>query len=65
MNDAKIAGPPKTLAIDIGGTGLKASVLDESGQMVTKRVRVPTPKPCPPETLLDAARESVSGSAHN
>jgi polyphosphate glucokinase len=54
MNDAEVPGPPKTLAIDIGGTGLKASVLDESGKMVTKRVRVPTPKPCPPETLLDA-----------
>jgi polyphosphate glucokinase len=52
MNDAETAGP-KTLAIDIGGTGLKASVLDESGKMVTKRVRVPTPAPCPPETLLD------------
>jgi polyphosphate glucokinase len=52
MNDAETAGP-KTLAIDIGGTGLKASVLDESGKMMTKRVRVPTPKPCPPETLLD------------
>jgi polyphosphate glucokinase len=54
MNDAENAGPTKTLAIDIGGTGLKASVLDESGKMVTKRVRVPTSKPCPPETLLEA-----------
>jgi polyphosphate glucokinase len=52
MNDAENVGP-KTLAIDIGGTGLKASVLDESGKMVTKRVRVPTPAPCPPDTLLE------------
>src|ERR1043166_8714596 len=35
--------PPQTLAIDIGGTGLKASVLDEAGEMVEKHVRVPTP----------------------
>ena len=35
----------QTLAIDIGGTGLKASVLDDSGKMVEKHVRVPTPYP--------------------
>jgi polyphosphate glucokinase len=44
----------KTLAIDVGGTGLKASVLDEAGQMLVKRVRVPTPYPCHPEILLNA-----------
>ncbi|HET9690627.1 MAG TPA: ROK family protein [Acidimicrobiales bacterium] len=41
-----------TLAIDIGGTGLKASVLDEGGAMETERVRVPAPYPLPPEKLL-------------
>jgi len=51
---------PQTLAIDIGGTGLKASVLDSSGQMVVKRVRVPTPSPCTPETLLDALAQLVA-----
>ena len=40
------AHQPKTLAIDIGGTGLKASVLDESGKMVEKHVRVATPNTC-------------------
>jgi polyphosphate glucokinase len=45
---------PRTLAIDIGGTGLKASVLDVAGRMVVNRVRVPTPHPCPPATLLRA-----------
>jgi len=40
---------PFTLAIDIGGTGLKASVLDQEGTMVTDRVRVPTRYPLPPE----------------
>ena len=51
---------PQTLAIDIGGTGLKASVLDSSGQMVVKRVRVATPDPCPPEILLDALARLVA-----
>jgi polyphosphate glucokinase len=45
---------PKTLAIDIGGTGLKASVVDEAGRMLEKRARVPTPNPCTPEILVDA-----------
>lgn len=46
--------PPRTLAIDIGGTGLKASVLDDSGKMVEKHVRVPTPYPCTPDILVKA-----------
>lgn len=45
---------PQTLAIDIGGTGLKASVLDESGKMVEKHLRVPTPYPCTPDILVKA-----------
>ncbi len=39
---------PHTLAIDIGGTGLKASVLDASGAMVAPRVRTATTYPLPP-----------------
>jgi len=42
----------KTLAIDIGGTGLKASVLDEQGNMLVKHVRVPTPHPSRPKDIL-------------
>ncbi len=42
----------RTLAIDIGGTGLKASVLDADGAMVADRVRIPTTYPCPPETMV-------------
>jgi polyphosphate glucokinase len=45
---------PRTLAIDIGGSGLKASVLDASGSMMADRVRVPTPYPCPPDVLIAA-----------
>lgn len=40
---------PHTLAFDIGGTGLKASVLDASGKMVASRVRIATTYPLPPE----------------
>jgi polyphosphate glucokinase len=40
---------PYTLAIDIGGTGLKASVLSRTGTMVADRVKVETKYPLPPE----------------
>jgi polyphosphate glucokinase len=39
---------PFTLSVDIGGTGLKASVLDRDGAMVAERVRVPTTYPMAP-----------------
>src|SRR5215475_12978163 len=47
----------KTLAFDIGGTGLKASLLDDRGEMITERARVDTPKPCPPALLLEKLKE--------
>ena len=47
---------PLTLAIDIGGTGLKADVIDARGQPVVERKRVPTPHPAPPEKIIDAVR---------
>src|SRR5579863_2269673 len=44
---------PLTLAIDIGGTGLKASVLDANGAMVADRVVVKTTYPCSPAKLVE------------
>jgi polyphosphate glucokinase len=49
----------KTLAIDIGGTGLKASVLDALGKMTVDRVRTDTPYPCPPDLLISSLLELV------
>ena len=48
-----------TLAIDIGGTGLKASVLDEAGTMLVDRVRVDTPTGSPPAGIVDALAKLV------
>lgn len=42
------------LSIDIGGSGLKADVVDDAGNLLTGRVRVPTPKPSPPDVVVDA-----------
>lgn len=52
--------PPFTLAIDIGGSHVKASVLDRGGTMVAAPVHVRTPKPATPEALLRA----IEGLAH-
>jgi polyphosphate glucokinase len=49
------------LAIDVGGTGLKAVVLDDTGDMVHERARVPTPHPCPPKVLIDAVAGLTAG----
>ena len=43
-----------TLGIDIGGTHLKASIIDESGGMRTDRVRVDTPVGAPPAKFVEA-----------
>ena len=53
------ASSPRTLVIDIGGTGLKATVLDPEGQPMHKRVRVETKYPCPPEKLVADVVELV------
>ena len=44
---------PYTLAFDIGGTGLKANILDATGAFVADRVRVPTTYPMPPELMVE------------
>ncbi len=43
---------PATLAVDVGGTGLKASVLDASGRMEHERARTATPYPLSPQRLV-------------
>jgi polyphosphate glucokinase len=44
----------RTLAIDIGGTGLKALILDSKGGPLTERARVETPHPATPSSVLKA-----------
>lgn len=50
---------PTTLAIDIGGTGLKASVLDAEGRMLVDRVRVATTYPMSPERMVSTLCDLV------
>ena len=43
----------RTLAVDIGGTGIKFAALDDSGRIVGTPARVPTPpKPVAPEQVV-------------
>jgi len=44
---------PFTLAFDIGGTGLKANILDAKGGFVADRVRVPTTYPMSPDLMVE------------
>jgi polyphosphate glucokinase len=55
----KSAPGVRTLAIDIGGTGLKASVLDQEGKMLVDRVRIETPVGSPPEGIVEALAKLV------
>src|SRR6266702_4531976 len=65
----KKGAPPmddrRTLAVDIGGTGIKVAVLDDTGKIIGKRVRMPTPAPpVAPSTVteaLDAAAATLGG----
>ena len=43
----------RTLAVDCGGSGIKASVLDEAGTMHVPPIRVATPYPLSPERLVE------------
>jgi polyphosphate glucokinase len=46
-----------TLAIDIGGSGIKGILLNQSGQPVTDRIRIPTPKPATPQVIMPIISE--------
>jgi polyphosphate glucokinase len=50
---------PHTLAIDIGGTHLKAVVLSPKGKMLVDEVFIDTPHPCPPKILLKATDKLI------
>jgi polyphosphate glucokinase len=48
------------LGIDVGGSGVKAGVVDVvEGALVSDRLRVPTPKPAPPEVLAATVKDLV------
>jgi polyphosphate glucokinase len=51
----------RTLAVDIGGSGIKAALLDASGAIIGARQRVPTPpRPVAPEVLVRAIDQAAA-----
>ena len=50
----------KVLGIDIGGTGIKAAVVNtKTGELVTERHRIPTPKPAKPKDVAKVIKLMV------
>lgn len=50
----------RTLGIDVGGTGLKASVMDRSGAMLHDKVWRPTPHGLTPTGLIDELKAMIT-----
>jgi polyphosphate glucokinase len=53
-------GVPGILSIDIGGTHLKAAVVDAQGDLLSDKQRVPTPYPCPPRVMVQTLIDLVA-----
>jgi len=48
------AAPRTAIGIDVGGTGVKAAVVDlETGALASPRLRVKTPQPATPESVVE------------
>jgi polyphosphate glucokinase len=56
------ADGPRTFALDIGGTVIKAAVLDARGRPVAAPVRVSTPRPATPGSLLRVVMELAAAA---
>ncbi|MAD98693.1 MAG: polyphosphate glucokinase [Flavobacteriaceae bacterium] len=50
----------KTLGIDIGGSGIKGAIVDtKTGELLTERHRIPTPKPSTPDAVAKVVKQMV------
>lgn len=52
---------PRTLCIDIGGTGIKALVADAAARPQNERLRIDTPRPATPRAVLAVIKQLVAG----
>lgn len=51
----------RILSIDVGGSGIKACLLDPKGNVTEDFRKIPTPKPATPAAVLEAIGTLVSG----
>ena len=50
----------KVLGMDIGGSGIKAAIVDtKSGELISERYRIATPKPATPDAIANVVQEIV------
>ena len=50
----------KVLGIDIGGSGIKGALVDTvKGEMISERLRIPTPQPADPDGMIEAIAQIV------
>lgn len=49
-----------TLSIDVGGSGLKAAVIDQAGRFLTERLRIDTPVGRPPKEIVEVLARLVA-----
>ena len=54
----------RILTIDIGGTLIKATILNFYGELQTEYKKVPTPKPATPEILFSVIQELIKEFSH-
>ena len=53
-----------TLALDVGGTGIKGCLLNQQGKPISERLRYETPRPATPEAVL-AIMDEIVGKLEN
>ncbi len=50
-----------TLGIDIGGSGIKGALVDrDKGELVSERIRIPTPHPSTPPAIIGVIKQIVA-----
>ena len=59
MTARGVRGEDRILTVDIGGSGLKAALVDRRGRMRTERVRMKTPRPSTPRAIVRALASLV------
>ena len=57
--EKKSASTPKFLSIDIGGSNIKATILDDKGNLQMDYAKIPTPLPANPENVINAIKKLI------
>ena len=51
----------KILGMDIGGTGIKAAIVDtKTGELISDRHRIATPKPATTDAVAEVVKEMIN-----